>query len=313
VQAGARFAAQLSTSSDRSVCTLSDLEPNGRRAGSVIVYVGGIGRTLDHEASAVHDVTRVVATAPAQLDEQFTSEERFAAATDERFAALYDTLDGETMLLEVANETVDISLLRPVPRGVRRVVASSERWYVASDAEVHVITHRTAAALDLIAVDAIDLAVARVAGGGRGDGRGRGARAMLCVVDARGLTWFDHDGAVINRRAVGSPTAIVGDALAGGWLVAADGDVLQFASPSSSPVVLARDVGLVTRLRRDVDALYASLETGELVEVRGIRHGATDSKPRTIAAFARGFTEFDAAFALFVDDGGGPRRFADET
>jgi hypothetical protein len=283
VQPGARFAAQLSTSSDRSVCTLSDLEPNGRRAGGATIYIGGIGRTLDHEATVVHDITRVV------------------GAADERFAALYDTTDGETILLEVANETVDIALLRPVPHGMRRIVATRERWYVASDAEVHALTHRRAPTLDLIAVDAIDLAVASVAG----------ERAMLCVADARGLTWFDHDGAVVERRAVTSPTAIAGDALAGGWLVAADGDVLQFASPTASPVVLARRVGMATRIRRDVDALYASLEGGELVAVHGIRHGPTDAKARTIAAFARGFTALDAGFALFVDDGSGPRRFDD--
>ena len=248
-------------------------EGDGVRRGGIELYIGNIGRAMDHEATEIFDVT---------------------CRGGDRFAMVYDSIVQGSLLLEASASSVDVTLMHAVPPRTRRVAMTDERWYVASDAEVHVLVHRTDPALDLIALDPIDIAA---------------SPTLLCVVEPRGLAWFDRDGRVVARRALASPTAAVYDVLADGWLVAADGDVLQLATPTAEPVILARGVGLATRIRRDANALYATTTDGELVEVLGISDGPTSNAPRVVAAFAPGWTQFDARFELYIDEGGGPHRF----
>ena len=260
MQAGASF-----VTSARDVCALGD---DGART---VVWVGSVGQTLDHQALEVRD----------------------HACRGDRFFALYETLD-DTVLLELTRDETDLqaTMIRQCPRAAHRVAVTAERWYVASDGEIHAIADRTAP-FELLAVDAIDMAA---------------SPSELCVLDERGVTWFASNGEVIARRLIASPTAVMFDELARGWLVVADGDVLQFADPNAAPLVFARGVGLATRVRREVDALFVVVG-GELLEVPGIRDGATTAAPRVVGSYAPDWSDFDAHFHLYVDEGAGPRRF----
>lgn len=250
-----------------------DIARLANRDDKAMVWVGRVGQQLDHDASDVFDVT----------------------ACGERYLGLYMS-DVERLMVEVqfgADRSIEVGMVRSCPsRGAKRVAMTAERWYVASDGEVHALAGRTAG-FELLSVDAIDIAA---------------SPELVCVLDDRGVAWFDARNALVARRSLASPTALAWDDLAKGWLVVDAGDVVQVASPTAEAVVLARGVGLATRVRRDRDALYVA-SNGELLEVVGVRQGPTTSAPNAIASYAVGWQEFDAYWELFVDDGDGPKPF----
>ena len=228
------------------------------------LQIGGYSQAFDHQAEEIHDVTM----------------------SNGRVIGIYVAEGGQTMLVggERIHGKVQVTLMRAVPATVHRVAATLGRWWLAGDDELHALEwHR--GPLELVTLDALDLAA---------------SQTELGVVDERGLTWFDDNGRVLHRRALGSPTAIAYDTLANAWLVACDDDVLQLADPRAEPVVLARGVGLVTRVRRDLDALYAMRDDGVLVAVTGIRHGPSTQTPQVIATYPAGFSDFDALGELWV-------------
>lgn len=233
-------------------------------AGGFAMQIGNHTQQFDHAADEISDLS----------------------TCDARVVGLYVAEGGQTLLVqgELVRRRVHVTMTRPVPASVRRVAVTRGRWWLAGDDELHAIDEHTGP-LELVTMDAIDMAA---------------SLTELCVVDERGLTWFDDRCKVVHRQSLDAPTAVMHDARGGGWIIAAGGDVLQLADARATPVVLARDVGLVTRVRRDFDTLYAMCDSGELVEVMGIRHGPTTNEARVIATYPPGFAQFDAYERLWV-------------
>ncbi|MBA3817679.1 MAG: hypothetical protein H0X17_02210 [Deltaproteobacteria bacterium] len=226
-------------------------------------WVGNVGWALTHPVVRLHDV----------------------AAREAHSAAVYDTT-GATLLVEAVDERGAPSprlAYREIPAGSKRVVFTDACVVVASDAEVHALR----ATPETIAMDAVDLAA---------------SRRQLAVIDPLGVTWFDQAGRFETRTKLSEPTAIAYDARSKGWLLAADGDVLELHEPGRAPELVARGVGLVSRLRRGPRAIYALAE--------GTLHEITDAGTRAIAAYAAGWSDFDAGWQdLHVDEGHGVARF----
>lgn len=268
----------------------SNLAQLYRDEDGVTLHIDPFAQRFDHHATELHDITwcpRARADDPDDPDRE--------GGDLARYAALYTTGSGEPMLVEAVRERgVQVTMLREAPAGARRVAMTYGRWYVAGDAEVHVLRERTGR-FRLLSLDAVDLAASHV---------------LVCIADDRGVTWFDRGDQVVARRALGSPTAIAYDGRIDGWLVATDGDVLQLASPDAPPVVLARGIGLASRIRRDLDAVYG-LVGDELREVVGVRHGPTTNAPATIARRPTDFVDFDTRFELQIltAEGWRPQRF----
>jgi hypothetical protein len=235
----------------------------------VALQIGNQSQAFDHRATALYDLT----------------------TCDDRIVAAYLAEAGETLLIEATDMGgPQVTMVREVPAGTRRIAVTKSRWYVASEREVHVFPTRFAEP-ELLSLDPVDLAA---------------SDSAVCVLAPRGATWFDHDARVLHRRLLASPSAVAYDRLSDTWLIAADGDVLQLAAPSAEPVVLVRGIGLASRVRRDVDTLYASV-AGVLHEARGIRNGPTTNAPTAIATFRPG-EQFDAYDRLFIGTsvGAGP-------
>ncbi|MDQ3364195.1 MAG: hypothetical protein M3680_02035 [Myxococcota bacterium] len=244
-----------------------DERVEGDGDGYWLYWVGNVGWALSHPVARIHDVV----------------------ARDTRSAALYETT-GTVMLVEAVEERGAPSprlAYRDVPAGSRRVVFTDACVFTASDAEVHALR----ATPEAIAMDAVDLAA---------------SPRQLAVIDPLGVTWFDEAGRFEMRTKLSEPTAIAYDARSKGWLLAADGDVLQLHEPGRALELVARGVGLVSRLRRGPRAIYAFAE--------GTLHEITDTGAHAIAAYAGGWADFDAGWQdLHVDEGNGVARFYVDT